>query len=300
MINFIKRYWDLLGGAITGIGLAVLADFKLESVQLCYSVIILMLVSIGAFRVIRQETEKQRNKRDHTMIDSMVDAQKSIKAVGLAIEPLREGKETGKLILMIIGGLKKMKEKLKVFFSKYKGYLLTIALAILTIIEGCGGYINSLFGGVLAINGVEVLPMVTLVCTAIVGVISNGYTPEQREKIKALFTNSSTNELVKAEIKKNIKEKTAQYHQFNKVLATQETEKAALETELASLKNTLQAKREMFAMTPQLATEADVQLASNDCTNCEAKILNKNEEIAKTKEMIENLHTMLEALKSQL
>lgn len=300
MFTFIKKYWDLLGGAITGIGLAVLADFKLESVQLCYSVIILMLVSIGAFRVIRQETEKQRNKRDHTMIDSMVDSQKPIKAVSLATEPLIEGNKTGKLILILIGGLKKMKEKLKVFFSKYKGYLLTIALAVLTVVESCGGYINSLFGGVLAINGVEVLPIVTLVCTTIVGVISNGYTPEQREKIKALFTNSSTNELVKAEIKKTIKEKTAQYNQFNKVLATQETEKAAFETELTTLNNTLQAKKEMAAMRPQLATEADVQLATNEVVNCQAKIENKKTEIAKTKTMITNLHTMIEALKSQL
>lgn len=300
MINFIKRYWDLLGGAITGIGLAVLADFKLESVQLCYSVIILMLVSIGAFRVIRQETEKQRNKRDHTMIDSMVDSQKPIKAVSLATEPLEEGNRTGKLILLLIGGINKMKEKLKVFFSKYKGYLLTIALAILTVVEICGGYINELCGGVLAINGVAVLPIVTLACTAIVGVISNGYTPEQAEKIKALFTNSSTNELVKAEIKKTIKEKTTQLHQFNKVLVTQENEKAALETEYATLVNTLNAKKEMAAMTPQLATAEDVQLAENNRVDCEAKINNKANEIEKTKTMLNNLHTTIEALKSQL
>lgn len=300
MINFIKKYWDLLGGAITGIGLAALAGFKLESVQLCYSVIILMLVSIGAFRVIRQETEKQRKKRDHTIIDSMVDSQKPIKAVSLATEPLGEGNRTGKLILILIGGLKEMKEKLKVFFSKYKGYLLTIALATLTVIESCGGYINALFGGVLAINGVEVLPIVTLVCTAVVGVISNGYTPEQREKIKALFTNSSTNELVKTEIKKNIKENTAKYNQFKKALTTQETELAAFETELTSLNNTLEAKKEMATMKPQLATEEDVQLAKNEVVNCQAKIENKKNEIEKTKTMLNNLHTMIEALKSQL
>ena len=300
MISFIKKYWDLLGGAITGIVLAALADFKLESVQLCYSVIILMLVSIGAFKVIRQETEKKRNKRDHTLVDCMVDSQKPIKAVSLATEPLREGNRMGKLILILIGGLKIMKEKLKVFFSKYKGYLLTIALAILTVVETCGGHINALFGGALTINGVEVLPVITLACTAIVGVISNGYTPEQREKIKALFTNSSTNELVKAEIKKTIKEKTTQLHQFNKVLVAQENEKAAFETEYATLVNTLNAKKEMAAMIPQLATAEDVQLAENNRVDCEAKINDKANEIAKTKAIIDNLHKMIEALKSQI
>lgn len=305
MFNFIKRYWDLLGGAITGIGLAVLADFKLESVQLCYSVIILMLVSIGAFRVIRQETEKQRNKRDHTLVDSMVDSQKPIKAVSLATEPLSEGSKTGKLILFIIGGLKKMKEKLKVFFSKYKGYVLTAALAILTAIEWLGGYINELFGGVLTIRGVEVLPMVTLLCTAIVGAISNGYTPEEMCKIKNILTNSSTNAsakntLIKSEIKKTLKEKTAIYHQLDKQLKLLEHEKTDAQNILATANTTLEAKREMANMNPPLATETDVRAAIDNVIACQDTLKAVETHIREMKARIANIHTSIEALKNQL
>lgn len=191
-------------------------------------------------------------------------------------------------------------EKIKTFFSKFKGYLLTIALAVLTVVEMCGGAINALFGGVFTIKGVEVLPVVTLVCAVIVGLISNGYTAEQREKIKALFSKSTTNELVKEEIKKTIKQKTTQLAQFNKLLTTQNHELANFESELETLNNTLQAKREMFAMVPQLATEADVQLAANEVVSCQARIEEKKAEIAKTSATVEELTTTINALKSQL
>lgn len=195
---------------------------------------------------------------------------------------------------------KKTMERIKTFFSKFKGYLLTISLAILTMAEMCGGYINSLCGGVLAIKGVPVLPLVTLVAATVVGIISNGYSKDQKEKIKALFSKSTTAELVLEEIKKTIKEKTAQLKQFNQALTTQEHELGNLETELATLTNTRQAKEEMFAMTPQLASAEDVQLAKNAVVDCQAKIEDKKAEIAKTNEMIKNLTTTINALKSQL
>ena len=299
---FITKYWDIIGGLIAGLGLAVLADFELEKVQLCYSVIILMLVSIGVFRILRQAVEKQRNEkaRKHIIIDSMVDGQKSIKAISLAQSPTKEGEKIGKLIILIFGGLREIMKHIKDFFSKFKGYLLTLALTVLTIIEMCGGFINNLFGGVLTINGIAIIPLVALVCAVIVGILSNGYTKEQQEKIKALFSKSTTNELVREEIKKTIKEKTAQLTQFNKALSIQENELTNFESELETLKNTLQAKKEMLAMIPQLATNEDVQIATNAVVNCEAKIANKITEIDKTKHTIDNLTTTINALKSQL
>lgn len=300
MITFIKRYWDLIGGALTGLWLAAMADFKLESVQLCYSVIILLLVCIGIFRLIKQETEKKQNERKHNVVDSVVDGQKPIKALSLAQSPTKEGEKVGRKILFLWGVTKPMFDKFKNFCGKFKGYMLTIALAILSVVEMCGGFINSAFGGILTIKGVAVLPVVTLVCATVVGIISNGYTKEQQEKIKALFSKSNTNELVLAEIKKTIKEKTAQLAQFNKALTTQEHELANYESELETLNNALQAKKEMFAMVPQLATEEDVQLAANEVVNCQAKIANKKEEIAKTNETVDNLTTAINALRNQL
>ena len=195
---------------------------------------------------------------------------------------------------------KKIMKKLKTFFDKYKGYLLTIALGLLTLVEQYGGYINELCGGALVIGGVEVLPVITLVATIIVGLLSNGFTKEQWEKIKALFSKSTTNEMVKAEIKKTLKSKSEQLKQFNKILFTKENEHDNLNSELEKLNTTLQAKWEMYQMTPQLATDEDVKLAQNAVSACEKNIKDKEAEIEEVKKTIEDLTTAIGALKTQL
>lgn len=302
MITFFKKYWDILGGITAGILLTIISKYELERIQLYYSVIILTLVSIGIFKIIKQTIEKQGNKRarERNIVDSIVDGQRSVKAINIAQAPTKDGEKIGELIIIFFRGLKKLMKNFKTFFSKFKGYMLTIALAILTAVEMCGGFINELCGGALTINGIAIIPLVTLVCAVIVGVISNGYTKEQRTKIKALFSTATTNDLVLAEIRKTIKEKTAQLTQFNKALTTQNHELENFEKELETFKNTLQAKKEMCAMIPQLATNEDVQLATNDVVNCQAKIASKKNEIEKTEATIATLITTLNALKSQL
>lgn len=301
MVRLIKRYWDILGGIVVSATIAAVAQFELETIQLCYSIIILMIVCIGVFRILKQEVDKRlHNERGHTVVDAIVDVQKPIKALHIAQEPTREGEDLGKKLIEIWGVTKNTMEQIKTFFSKFKGYMLTTALAILTVVEMCGGFINSAFGGALTINGIEVLPLVTLGCTAVVGIISNGYTAEQREKIKALFSKSNTNELVREEIKKTIKEKSALLAQFNKALTVQQHELANLNAELEAANNKVNAKKEMRAMMPQLATDADVQLAINDAVACEARINEKTAEIKKTTATIDELTTTISALRSQL
>lgn len=300
MLEVIKKYWDIISGAFGGLILAIIAKFELETVQLYYSIIILMLVSIGILRIVRQAVDKQREKKRKTMVDGIIDGQRPVKAIRIAQEPTKDGETIGKLIINLWEVSKKNMNKVKTFFDKFKGFMLTIALAVLTAVESCGGFINSLCNGALTINGVEVLPLVTLVCTAVVGIISNGFTKEQREKIKALFAKSNPNELVLAEIKKAVKENSTKLAQFHKILTTKETELANLQSELESAKNTHNAKKEMFAMVPQLATADDVQLAANEVVNIEAKIADKTGEIEETKKTINNLTTTLNALKSQL
>lgn len=296
-----KKYWDIFGGILFGLIAALLVDFQLEYLQICYSVIILMLVSIGAFRIIKQSVEKSRaKKRSHNIIDTMVDSQKSVKAINIAQYPTKDGEVLGKLILNILGGLKNIMKKLKVFFDKFKGYILTFLLAALTAIEMCSGLINNLAGGVLTINGVEVLPIATLVLTAVIGIISNGWTKDQKEKIKALFAKSSTNELVQAEIKKTLKENEAKVKEFNKILSTKQTELDNLNSELESKNNTLAAKKEMKALTIPLATAEDIHLATIAVNEMKDKVEAKKQEIAEVEESISNLNTTISALKSQL
>ena len=300
MLDFIKKYWDIVCGVLVGILLAVLARFELTTVQLWYSVIILILVSIGVLRCLKQAMESNEDQRNKTIIDRVLDDQKSMKAINLAQEPLKKSEDIAKTILTIWEVIKNNMEKIKTFFSKFKGYILTAALAILTIIEMCGGYINSAFGGVLTINGIEVIPLVTLACTVVIGIISNGYTKEQQEKIKALLSTSATNDLVKGEIKKAIKEKTEQLTQYKKQLATKDNELAKIESTLVTLNNTLAAKKEMLGMLPQLATEEEVKTAADAVNDCIAKIVAIKAEIIDIKAKIENTTTTLNALKSQI
>ena len=302
MWDLVKKHWDLIGGLVVGLALSITAHSDNEIVRKFYSIIIICLACMGVFRYIKQsiEREKKIKERERTMLDEVVDSLPVIKAINFAQEPTKVGEKFKKLFIVLWGGKNYIMKKLKEFFGKYKGYLLTILLGVLTAVEQYGGFINQLFGGVLMINGVAVLPLVTLLLTLIVGMMSNGYTKEQMEKIVALFSKSTTDELVLAEIKKQLKENTTKHTQFVKILSTKESELANFNSELESLKNTYCAKKEMFGMTPQLATEDDVLLALNGVRDCEQKIVNKEAEIEEIKATVSHLETMVNALKSKL
>ena len=307
-MKFFQKYWDLFGGLAIGILMAVFAKFQLEKLQICYSVIILVLVSIGFFRIIKQavekKVEKSREKKRQTVIDTMVDGQTSVKAVRMAQNPTKDGEVLGRATIKLWEGLVKIMKnffnKVKVFLDKFKGILLSVALMVLTLVEQFGGFINQLFGGKLTLWGVEVIPFVTLVSAVVVGIISNGWTKDQKEKIKALFSKSSTDEIVHTEIKKTLKEHEAKVKEYNKVLSTKQTELDNLNAELETKKNTHSAKVEMARMTPRLATDADVQLAYNAVKEVETKIEAKKKEIAEVENTIANLTSTITALKSQL
>ena len=304
MWDLVKKYWDLLGGLVVGLALSFTAHSNCDKVRLIYSIVILLLACMGLFRFIRQAVEKGKNgkeeSRGHTIVDSLLDNQLAVRAIGLAQEPTKEGERIWKTSIKIWEVTKKHMKKLKEFFDKYKGYILTVVLGLLTAVETYGGYINQLCGGVLKVKGVEVVPFVTLILTVIVGILSNGFTKEQVEKIKALFSKSSATELVEEEIKKSLKANAEKRKQFTKILTTKETELANLNSEKESLTNTYNAKKEMFAMTPQLATEEDVLLAKNAVSECDVKIANKEAEIEETNTTIANLTASIEALKSKL
>lgn len=299
-MKLFHKYWDIFGGLIIGITMAVIARFQLHTIQLFYSIIILLLLSIGVLRMIKQSVEKGKEKKRETLIDQMVDGQQVIKAISIAQNPTKDGETLGKIIIKIVEVVKGTMKKFKELFDKFKGIVLAVALGILTVIEMCGGYINELCGGVLVINGIKVLPLVTLVASLVVGIISDGWTKEQRDKIKALFSRSSSDEIVLADIKKTLKENELKLKEFNKVLATQKNELDNLNGELEAKQNTHSAKVKMANMTPKLATDEDVHLALiavNDMLN---KIAVKKREIADVEETIAHLNSTISALKSQL
>lgn len=299
-MNFLKKYWDVISGILLGLIVAATTKFNSDQIQLIYSIVILILASIGCFRIIQQSIEKNKKVKRSNIIDTLIDSQKPIKAISLAQDPSTEGQKTGEAILNLLGGVKHIMKKIKELFDKFKGFILALSLAALSIVELCGGFINELLGNTLVINGIKIIPLVTIVAATIVGCISNGYTKEQRDKIKALFSKSTTNELVMAEIKKTLKENELKLKEFNKMLSTQENALANLESQLNTAKNTYNAKVEMFNMKPQLATNEDVQLAANEQSNIMTAINEKKQEISKTKESIEKITVTIGALKEQL
>lgn len=299
-MNFLKKYWDVISGILLGLIVAATTKFNSDQIQLIYSIVILILASIGCFRIIQQSIEKNKKVKRSNIIDTLIDSQKPIKAISLAQDPSTEGQKTGEAILNLLGGVKHIMKKIKELFDKFKGFILALSLAALSIVELCGGFINELLGNTLVINGIKIIPLVTIVAATIVGCVSNGYTKEQRDKIKALFSKSTTNELVMAEIKKTLKENELKLKEFNKMLSTQENALANLESQLNTAKNTYNAKVEMFNMKPQLATNEDVQLAANEQSNIMTAINEKKQEISKTKASIEKITVTIGALKEQL
>ena len=299
-MNFLKKYWDIIGGFFTGITLSFLVSFNLDRIQLIYSILILVLVSIGVFKVIRQSIEKNiAKKRKETPIDTLVNVQKPVKAVNLAQYPTKEGEELGNLLLELWKGTTKKMKKLKEFFDKFKGFILSLSLMLLSIVEMCGGLINQLFDGKLTINGVEILPIVTLVCAVVVGCLSNSFTKEQWNRIKELFKNNK-NDLVIDEIKKQLKEDKVKLTQLHKSKDEKEKELSLLESQLKSANNTLEAKRQMYEMTPRLATREDVESSINGVNELQVKVNTKKSEISSLETEIENLTTIINALQSQL
>lgn len=303
MWDLVKKYWDLLSGLIVGLVLSVLAHSDSDLVRWFNSVILMILACIGLFGVIRQGIEKARKakaEREHTPIDDMVDGLMVVKAIRLAQEPTKEGEKLGKSFMKIMEDIKKIMKKIKGFFGKFKGIVLSIALGILTVIEMYGGCINELFDGKLTINGVEIIPLVTLACAVTVGIISDGWSKEQKDKIKALFSKSTTDEMVHTEIKKKLKEDELKLKEFKRIHSTKQTELDNLNGELETKQNTLSAKVEMANMTPRLATDEDVHLAEIAVNDVKEKIAVKKQELAEVEESMSKLNTTIAALKNQV
>ncbi len=98
------KYWDIILGIVVGFVLSLLAHNELEKIQIIYSVIILMLVSIGIFKVIKQAVDKGKKERGHNIIDNVVNAQQPVKALNMAQNPTKAGENIGKLIILIWRG----------------------------------------------------------------------------------------------------------------------------------------------------------------------------------------------------
>lgn len=304
MLNLIKKYIDIFGGIILSILLTIIARFKLEKIQLMYSVIILMLVCIGVCSVIKKtannRVNKKKKERKTNIIDKLVNSRKEVKAVNIAQNPLQEGEELYIAMKKSRKDIRKVMKKLKKFFDKFKGWILSISLLVVSLISEYGGFIEKIFNGKLIIKGVNMISLIALICAVIVGLLSDTHTSEQIKKIKELFAKKPSNEIVKEELKNQLKLNETSRKNLEKQIETNNLTIDTFNQELEQAKNVYNAKIEMLNMTPKLATEEDVQNALSKVNEIEGKIAKVKNDIIELDKKLFDVNTLITALKNRL
>lgn len=299
--NLIKRYWDILGGVFSGVGLSVLVEFKLESIQLAYSIIILVLVSIGILRIFKESLEKRKNKREHNIIDDIVDAQKPMKAIDFANNPTKQGEEIGKTFILTYKEVHSGMEKVKTLWSKYKGLIVSGLTFVLAFIEGHYGIINELCGEYLVFHGIEILPIAFIIISLVVAFLSNTFDKEEWElvltTIKTFRDKKNDNKALNDELKKIIKENEGVLKGAYKELTTAEHKLATDEATLKNAQNSLDVKTQLYVSKIIPVSEYNTARESLDKANQE--VHKDLQEVERLNKQVGELETKLEELKSK-
>lgn len=301
MKDLIKRYWDILGGIFSALGICVAVEFEIIYIQLAYSIIILLLVCIGLLRFIKESVEKRRNKRDHNIIDSVIDSQKSIKAIEIINNPGKPGEELGETFILTYREVHRGMEKFKELWSKYKGYLLTLLTTLLAFIEGHYGFINELVGGYLVIGEVEVLPIAFIVISLVVALLSNNFDADEwkvaLETIKALRQNKKDNKALNDEVKRIIKENETTLKSVYKTLTTAEKVVVEDEKALADAQKSLDVKTQLYVSKVIPVEEYDKARKTLESAN--AQLHKDMVEVERLNKEVGKLETKIEELKSK-
>lgn len=309
MWNLIKKYIDIFGGFIGALFISILARFKLYTIQLISSIIILILVCIGVCKLIKNSIEtrqsdennkKRKKKRKKIVVDKMVDSRQEMKAINIAQNPLQQGEELYNAMKKSRKEIKKIMNKLKKFFDRFKGYMLTILLFILTILSEYGGFIDNMFNGKLVVNDVNIISCVMLICTIIVGLLSNTYTKEQRKKIKEIFTKKPSNEIVNEELKNQLKIKESSRKSLEKQIENNNSTLDSYEKDLEQAQNVYNAKIEMQNMIPMLATDDDVRESLSKVNEIKDKIEKTKSIISGLEKDLNDVNNFITMLKNRL
>ena len=299
MKDLIKRYWDIIGGIFSALGICVLVDFDIQPIQLAYSIIILSIVCIGLLRFIKESIEKR--KRVHNIVDSVVDAHKPIKAIEIINNPGKPGKELGKTFILTIKEVSKGMEKFKNFLSRSKGYLLAGLLFILGFIEGNYPLINDLVGGYLVINDIEILPIIFLVGSLVVAGLSNNFDGEEWkiivETIKAVRESKKNNKALNDELKKIIKDNESILKSAYKELTKAEQKLASAESTLSSAQSSLEVKEQLYIS--KIIPVSEYNIARDVVTLANEEVHKELKEVERLNKQVGELEIKIEELKSK-
>lgn len=172
MLKIIKKYWDILGGTISGIILSIVVHWELIKIQLIYSVIILILVLIGLFKVMLlkyNEVHHLKNQQNHNnALDKLVDNQKPMKAIRISQHPTKDGEELGNLIIETTKGSKQMLKWVK----KNKGAIVSCLVAIVGLLELIFNWLGTYLPFELGFN---IVGISITICGLVISVLTTGF-----------------------------------------------------------------------------------------------------------------------------
>lgn len=306
MWDLIKKYFDIFSGVILGVVLSIIAKFELHKIQLIYSIIILILVCIGVCSVVRKTAQnkdtknKRKKKRNKIFIDKLVDSRKEVKAVNIAQNPLQDGQELYETLKKSRKDLRKIMKKVKKFFDKFKGWLTSIVLALISIIAEFGGFIEDIFNGKLIVKGVNIVSLIALILSLLIALLSDTHTTEQIKKIKEMFTKKPSNEIVNEQLKARLKEEETKRKGIEKQIDNSNANIDSYTKDLEQAKNVYNARIEMLNMTPPFATEVEVQEALAKVNDIENKIANEKNTIVDLDKQLLDTNTIITMLKARL
>ena len=288
-MNFIKKYLDLIIGGCSGIILSILVKFNLQKIQLCYSIIILILVSMGLCRMIKKEIEKRKGlkSRNSTVIDKAIDTQTSIKAVELAYHPMRLGEDIGYLYIDILKKGRKGMRKFKVFLDKFKGYIISTLLLILGLVEAFGNYIIVLVGNKFVVNGVNMVALVVLLASLIVSMFSNKLTKEQKLILKPKKSEADIS--MSKEVKKTYDELALKLKCYKDELVKKEKMYDDMKAEVNDDMSAYSAKFNIQQSVPGLDLKTEIEDLVNAIKDKKVYVANLQKEIDELKTNIKGI-----------
>ena len=302
----LKAYWDLIVGILLAIVIATISMFDIVIIQLCYSVIILMLVSIGLFRLIKKEIDKRRNniKHKYDVIDKILNSQVSIKAIELSNHPTKLGEDLGHFSIDIFRKGRKTMKSIKTFLYRFRGYIVSICFLALGLVETFSNYLLLIFGNI-TINGVNVIAVILFLCSLLISMFSNKLTKSQKALLKQFKNDGSStsddNKLLQEEITKAYGELSFKLKELRKTLSKKEKEYEEVNKQFETTASSYKAKQSLQTLLPSIDMSAELDALVSEAAKqktikdaCEKEITTLKQSIT---DIVEN-QTKLKSLEN--
>lgn len=302
MKDLIKRYWDIFGGVITSLFISLITRWKLDSIQLISSEIVLTLLCMGLFKVIKLRID-EKNLRKKLALDKVVDNQRPIRAIKLAENPTKTGEELAKVLIDTMKGGKKLMKKIKnlfVWIRKYWQQLLGFisvvgeyALYVYAIVndklgfilnhlpEGAGWQIAGKIGIGVLVTLVVVLQIRNMAKWCGVGTIEQAtkYIESKKEQAKEKLSPNA-----KENIKKALKEYKAKLKEVVKHINDVKGKIEEFNGKISSMKELLQLGLGDNGQYHELISNRD--RLKSELAQVEVEETHLNQEIAKYKQVL--------------